>query len=81
MVDLDNGRVAGLDIAPEPTKASPPLPVNDHNLIGLSTPAPSIQEITTGKFSSADLGVGLGSIHNDELVLATAEGATAIAST
>ncbi|KAG6855599.1 hypothetical protein H0H87_000384 [Tephrocybe sp. NHM501043] len=76
MGDLDNSGITDLDMAPEPARAPPPLPVNDHNLIGFGTPAPSIQEITANKFSSIKLGSDLGAIQDDRFVLATTDRAT-----
>ncbi|KAG6817186.1 hypothetical protein H0H87_011888 [Tephrocybe sp. NHM501043] len=81
MVDLEDGGVVGLNLAPEPTKAPPLLPVDKHDLIGFGTPVPSIQEITVDKFSAVDLDVDLGSIQNDGIVLATVDRAMVIAST
>ncbi|KAG6815224.1 hypothetical protein H0H87_003883 [Tephrocybe sp. NHM501043] len=81
IVDPEDGGVAGLNLAPEPTEAPPPLPVDNHNLIGFGTLALSIQEITVDEFSPVDLDVDLSSIQNDGIVLAIADGAIVIIST
>ncbi|KAG6824633.1 hypothetical protein H0H87_011423 [Tephrocybe sp. NHM501043] len=81
MVDPEDGGVAGHNLAPESTNAPPPLPVNNHNLIGFGTPVPSIQEITVDEFSAVNLDVDLGGIQNDGIVLAMADEATVVTST
>ncbi|KAG6850201.1 hypothetical protein H0H87_012314, partial [Tephrocybe sp. NHM501043] len=80
MGDLNNGGVTGLDMATEPAGAPPLRPVDDYNLIGFGTPAPSIQEITANEISGIELGGDLSGIQDDEFVFATTDGATVDAS-
>ncbi|KAG6828582.1 hypothetical protein H0H87_001561 [Tephrocybe sp. NHM501043] len=80
MGDLNNGGITGLDMATEPARAPPLLPVNDHNLIGFGTPAPGIQETMVNKFFGIELGGDLSSIQDDGFVFAMIDGAMVDAS-